>query len=49
VSLIDEHVEVYRKPTGGTYQEESVFRGDAEIRPLVLPSAVLHLNRLFGD
>jgi Uma2 family endonuclease len=49
VNLIDEQIEVYRKPSGPTYQEQSVYRGAAEVRPLALPSAVLQPSRLFGE
>jgi Uma2 family endonuclease len=47
VNLIDEQIEVYRKPTGRTYQEQSTYRGDAEIHPLALPTATLQPSRLF--
>jgi Uma2 family endonuclease len=47
VNLIDEQIEVYRKPAGRSYQDESVYRGDAEIHPLALPSATLQPSRLF--
>jgi Uma2 family endonuclease len=49
VNLADKRIEVYRKPSGRVYQEESVYRGDAEIRPLALPSAILQPSRLFGE
>ena len=48
VNLIDEQIEVYRKPSGRTYQEQSTYRGDAEIHPLALPTATLQASRLFG-
>jgi Uma2 family endonuclease len=46
VNLIDEQIEVYRNPSGGTYEEQSVYRGDAAIHPLVLPTATLRPSRL---
>ncbi len=49
VNLIDEQIEVYRKPSGRSYQEHSVHRTDDEIHPLALPSATLKPSRLFGD
>jgi Uma2 family endonuclease len=48
VNLIDEQIEVFRKPSGRTYQEETVCRGHAEIHPLALPTATLLVSRLFG-
>ncbi len=48
VNLIDEQIEVYRKPSGRTYQEDSVYRGDATIHPLALPTAILKPSQLFG-
>ncbi len=49
VNLIDEQVEVYRKPSGRKYQEESVYRGDASIHPVALHTATLQPSRLFGE
>jgi Uma2 family endonuclease len=49
VNLIDEQVEVYRKPCGRTYQEQSVYRGDAGIHPLALPTATMQASRIFGE
>ncbi len=49
VNLIDEQVEVYRKPIGRSYEEQSVYRKDAEISPLALPAATLKPSRLFGE
>ena len=48
VNLIDEQIEVYRKPSGRTYQEESIYRGDAAIHPLALPTATFKPSQLFG-
>jgi Uma2 family endonuclease len=48
VNLIDEQIEVYRRPSGRSYQESAVYRGDAAIHPLALPGAALHPSRLFG-
>jgi Uma2 family endonuclease len=47
VNLIDDQIEVYRKPSGSAYQEQQVYRGDTEIHPLALPTATLQPNRLF--
>jgi Uma2 family endonuclease len=47
VNLIDGQIEVYRKPAGRTYQEQSIYQGDAEIHPLALPTATLQPSRLF--
>ena len=47
VNLIDEQIEVYRKPIGGTYQEQSVYRGDTGVHPLTLPTATLQPSLLF--
>jgi Uma2 family endonuclease len=47
VNLIDQQIEVYRKPTGRTYQEKSIYRGDAEIHPLALSTATVRPSRLF--
>ncbi len=49
VNLIDEQIEVYRKPSGRTYQEQSTYCGDTEIRPLALPTSSLKPSRLFGQ
>jgi Uma2 family endonuclease len=48
VNLIDEQIEVYRKPSGRTYDEQTVYRGDAEIHPLAHPAVTLRASRLFG-
>jgi Uma2 family endonuclease len=47
VNLIDEQIEVYRKPSGRTYGEQATYRGDAGIHPLALPGATLRPSRLF--
>jgi Uma2 family endonuclease len=47
VNLMDEQIEVYRKPSGRIYQENSICRGDAAVHPLVLPAATLRPSRLF--
>jgi Uma2 family endonuclease len=49
VNLIDDEIEVYRKASGRTYQEQSTYRGDDEIHPLALPAATLQPSRLFGE
>jgi Uma2 family endonuclease len=48
VNLIDEQIEVYRKPIGRSYEEKAIFQGDAAIHPLALPTANLLPSRLFG-
>jgi Uma2 family endonuclease len=48
VNLIDEEIEVYRKPVGRDYQSKAVHRGDIEIRPLALDAVGLQPARLFG-
>lgn len=48
VNLIEEQLEVYRKPSGCTYQEQSVYRGAAAVCPLALPTAICQPSRLFG-
>jgi Uma2 family endonuclease len=48
VNLVDEQIEVFRNPSGRTFQEQQVYRGDAEFHPLVLPTATLQPSRLFG-
>jgi Uma2 family endonuclease len=47
VNLIEEQIEVFRKPTGRAYQDASIHRDDAEIHPLTLPTATLQPSRLF--
>jgi Uma2 family endonuclease len=47
VNRIDEQIEVYRRPRGSRYEEASIHRGDAEIRPLALPAAALQPSRIF--
>ena len=47
VNLSDEQIEVYRRPSGRSYQEHETYGGDAEIHPLVHPAATLHPSRLF--
>jgi Uma2 family endonuclease len=49
VNLVDEQIEVYRKPSGRAFQEQSTYRDDAEIHPLALPTAALKPSQLFGD
>jgi Uma2 family endonuclease len=49
VNLVDEQIDVYRKPSGRAYEEHSVYRGDAEIHPLALSIATLQPSRLFGE
>lgn len=48
VNLIDEQIEVYRKPVGRDYQDKSIVRGDAPLHPLALPTASIQPSRLFG-
>jgi Uma2 family endonuclease len=49
VNLIDEQIEVHRKPSGRTYQERKVYREKAAIQPLALPTATLKPSQLFGE
>jgi len=48
VNLIDQQIEVYRRPAGREFQDKSVFRGDSTVSPLALPEATLQPSRLFG-
>jgi Uma2 family endonuclease len=48
VNLVDEQVEVHRKPSGRAYQERQVYRQNATINPLALPTATLRPSQLFG-
>jgi Uma2 family endonuclease len=48
VNLIEDQIEVYRRPSGVAYQEESIYRGDAMLQPLALPTATLRPSRVFG-
>lgn len=47
VNLIDEQIEVYRKPDQGNYRDRIIYRGDEDIRPLALLSASLTPSRIF--
>jgi Uma2 family endonuclease len=47
VNLIDEQIEVYRRPSGRTYQERQTYRGNGEIHPLAHPDAILRPSLLF--
>jgi Uma2 family endonuclease len=47
VNLIDQQIEVYRRPSGRTYQEQQTYRSDAKIHPLALPAAVFQPSLLF--
>ena len=47
VNLIDEQIEVYRKPGGRVFEESSTYRGDAVIHPLAQPTATLRPSQLF--
>jgi Uma2 family endonuclease len=49
VNLIDQQIEVYRKPVGREYQDKAIFRGDASVSPLALPEATLQPSRLFSS
>lgn len=49
VNLVDEQIEVYRKPDQGSYRDRTVYRGDEEIRPLTLHSASLAPSRIFSQ
>jgi Uma2 family endonuclease len=47
VNLLDRHIEVYRKPSGKTYQSSAICRGQDAVSPLALPSASLQPSHLF--
>jgi Uma2 family endonuclease len=49
MNLIDDQIEVYRKPSGRAYQEQSVYRGDAAIHPLALSTVTMQPSRIFGE
>ena len=47
VNLLDRQIEVYRNPSGKTYQSSTVYREQEAVFPLALPSASLLPGRLF--
>ena len=47
VNILDDQIEVFRKPAGRSYEEHSIHRGAAAIHPLSLPTATLQPSRLF--
>ena len=47
INLLENQIEVYRKPERKTYQEKNVYRKDQEVAPLVQPSAKLAPLQLF--
>jgi Uma2 family endonuclease len=47
VNLIDEQIEVYRKPSGRTYAEGSIYRGDDTLQPLAQSRATIKPSQLF--
>ncbi len=49
VNLIDQQVEVLRKPEGGQYHDLAVFSPGQEVRPLKFPELALPVSRLFSD
>jgi Uma2 family endonuclease len=46
VNLLDRQIEVYRKPSGKSYQAKSIHCGDETIHPLAIPDASLQASRL---
>ena len=42
-------VEVRRDPQGSSYRDVTTFAPGSEVRPLILPEAVLAVDRLFSD
>ncbi|MEX2316396.1 MAG: Uma2 family endonuclease [Pirellulales bacterium] len=48
VNLNDRQIEVYRNPSGQTYEDRSIYRGDDMIHPMALTTATLRLSQLFG-
>jgi Uma2 family endonuclease len=47
VNLLDRQIEVYRSPSGNSYQAKTIHRGDDAVHPLALPEASLRPLRLF--
>lgn len=47
VNLRDFCVEVYRKPTGGTYGEKRTYHVGDTVESLAIPGAILEVGRLF--
>lgn len=47
VNLVDKQIEVYRKPSGSTYQQELQYKGKSTVSPLALPQAKLSLSHVF--
>jgi Uma2 family endonuclease len=47
VNLIDEGLEVHRKPSGRDYQDKATYSGDAQLSPLVQPAATIQPSHLF--
>jgi Uma2 family endonuclease len=49
VNLLDRQIEVYRHPSGKTYQSSTICRGQEVISPLALSSANLQPSQLFDE
>jgi Uma2 family endonuclease len=47
VNLIDKQIEVYRQPSGKSYESTTVHRGNDAVHPLARPEAALLPSRLF--
>jgi Uma2 family endonuclease len=47
VNLLDRQIEVYRNPSGKSYQSSTVYREQEAVCPLALPSASLSPTQLF--
>ena len=49
VNLLDRQIEVYRDPSGKSYQQKTIHRGNEAVHPLAIPEAGLAPSRLFGS
>ena len=47
VNLVDKQIEVYRNPSGTSYQQRLTYQGDEATHPLALPQAKLTPSQLF--
>ena len=47
VNLVDDCIEVFRKPQSSGYQSREVHRGEEELRPLAFPDVTLRPSALF--
>ncbi len=49
VNLIDDCIEVHRKPRGGAYRETTTYQIGQSIQPLAVPSAKREVSYVFGS